>query len=56
MAAFGGALVNVGLALLFAPLLDGVMRKLKAVVHSRKGPPLTQSYIDLFKLLGKEDL
>jgi formate hydrogenlyase subunit 4 len=32
------------------------MRKLKATIHSRKGPPVTQPYLDLFKLLGKEDL
>ena len=48
--------VNGGIALLLAPLFDGVTRKLRAVVHSRKGPPLTQPYIDIFKLLGKEDL
>jgi formate hydrogenlyase subunit 4 len=33
-----------------------VIRKLKAVVHSRKGPPITQPYVDLLKLLGKENL
>ena len=56
MAVFGGAVLNIGLALLLAPLFDGVMRKVKAVVHSRKGPPITQPYRDIFKLLGKEDL
>lgn len=50
------ALLNVGVALLLAPLAEGAMRKLKAVVHSRKGPPVTQPYRDLLKLLGKEDL
>ncbi|MCU0597385.1 MAG: NADH-quinone oxidoreductase subunit H, partial [Desulfobacterota bacterium] len=50
------AIVNLLLVLLVAPLSEGVMRKLKAVVHSRKGPPLTQPYLDLLKLLGKEDL
>ena len=52
----GTALVNGLVVLLLAPLFDGVVRKVKAVVHSRKGPPLTQTYIDIFKLLGKEDL
>ncbi|MCL6519525.1 MAG: NADH-quinone oxidoreductase subunit H [Armatimonadetes bacterium] len=56
MTVVGGVLVNVILILLLAPLFEGVMRKLKAVVHSRKGPPITQPYIDIFKLLGKEDL
>jgi formate hydrogenlyase subunit 4 len=50
------AIVNLLLVILVAPLSEGVMRKLKALVHSRKGPPLTQPYLDLLKLLGKEDL
>lgn len=50
------ALLNVAVALLLSPLAEGVMRKLKAIVHSRQGPPLTQPYLDLLKLLGKEDL
>lgn len=52
----GLAVLNVALALLVAPLYEGLMRKLKATIHSRKGPPITQPYLDLFKLLGKEDL
>ncbi|MGC8863331.1 MAG: respiratory chain complex I subunit 1 family protein [Armatimonadota bacterium] len=51
-----GAIINGLLVLLLAPLFDGVMRKLKAVIHSRQGPPFTQPYRDLLKLLGKEDL
>ena len=50
------AIINLLLVILVAPFFEGVIRKLKAVVHSRKGPPLTQPYLDLFKLLGKEDL
>jgi len=50
------AIVNLILVILVAPFSEGVMRKLKATVHSRKGPPLTQPYLDLLKLLGKEDL
>lgn len=56
MEAVGRAVLNVVLALLLAPLFEGVMRKLKAVVHSRKGPPITQPYRDLLKLLGKESM
>jgi len=48
--------VNGVLALLLAPLFEGVTRKIKAIIHSRQGPPLTQAYIDILKLLGKEDL
>jgi formate hydrogenlyase subunit 4 len=50
------ALLNLVLVILVAPFSEGVLRKLKAVVHSRKGPPLIQPYLDLLKLLGKEDL
>ena len=32
------------------------MRKVKAIVHSRQGPPIIQPYLDLAKLLVKEDL
>ena len=39
-----------------APLMDGMLRKLRARIHSRKGPPVIQSYLDLAKLLVKEDL
>jgi formate hydrogenlyase subunit 4 len=52
----GGALVNVILVLVLAPLFEGLIRKLKAVIQSRKGPPVTQPYRDILKLLGKENL
>src|SRR4030042_5974061 len=48
--------VTVILVTGLSPFLEGFMRKLKAIVHSRKGPPLYQPYLDLMKLLGKEDL
>jgi len=48
--------MNVAIALLLAPLYEGVLRKVRAAFHSRIGPPITQPYWDLFKLLGKEDL
>ena len=50
------ACINIALALVLAPLFEGVMRKITAVVQSRKGPPLTQPYMDLAKLLIKEDI
>lgn len=49
-------LLNVAAALLLSPLCEGIMRKIRAAVHSRIGPPLTQPYWDLLKLLGKEEL
>ncbi len=52
---FGG-LAWLALVLFASPLVEGVMRKVKAVVHSRQGPPVVQPYLDLAKLLVKEDL
>jgi len=42
------------LVLLLAPLLTGYVRKLKARLLRRRGPPLLQPYIDLRRLLRKE--
>lgn len=52
----GLAILNLALVVGLAPLAEGLMRKLRAIVHSRKGPPITQPYLDLMKLLAKEDL
>lgn len=51
-----GAVANVLLVLLLAPLFQGVQRRITARLQSRRGPPLLQPYFDLLKLLGKEDL
>ncbi len=47
---------NVLLVLLVAPLFEGVVRRLTARIQSRQGPPLLQPYLDILKLLGKEDI
>ncbi len=52
----GIGILNLFLALGLSPLFEGVARKLKALVHSRIGPPVVQPYYDLLKLLGKEDI
>lgn len=44
------------LLILLAPLFDGIMRKWRARIHSRMGPPIYQTYLDLVKLFGKEDI
>lgn len=41
------------LALLLAPILPGVINRVKAFFAGRRGPPLLQAYFDLAKLLGK---
>jgi formate hydrogenlyase subunit 4 len=40
--------------LLLAPLLTGLVRKVKARLQRRQGPPLIQPYLDLKRLLTKE--
>ncbi len=49
-------LLNAAIALLLSPLYEGILRKVRAAIHSRIGPPVTQPYWDVLKLLGKEDL
>lgn len=49
-------LINTVCLLVAAPLLDGLLRRVTARIQSRQGPPLTQSYLDLLKLLAKEDI
>lgn len=49
-------LCNTAAVLALAPLCEGVIRKITARIQSRQGPPLLQPYMDLLKLLGKEDI
>ena len=45
---------QMGLVLALAPLLAGFVRKVKARLVRRRGPPLLQPYRDLWKLMRKE--
>ncbi|HZO03975.1 MAG TPA: NADH-quinone oxidoreductase subunit H [Burkholderiales bacterium] len=45
---------QMAVVLAFAPLLAGYVRKLKALLVGRRGPPLLQPYRDLLRLLRKE--
>jgi formate hydrogenlyase subunit 4 len=45
---------QMALVLLFAPLLTGFVRKVKAQLLRRQGPPLLQPYRDLMRLLRKD--
>jgi formate hydrogenlyase subunit 4 len=47
------ALFDVLLALALAPLLPGVVSRVKAIVAGRRGAPLLQLYFDLVKLARK---
>ena len=42
------------LVLLLSPLLTGFVRKVKARLLRRQGPPLLQPYRDLIRLMRKE--
>jgi formate hydrogenlyase subunit 4 len=48
------ALAATILALALPLLLDGVERKIRAAIHSRIGPPVTQTILDFLKLSSKE--
>jgi formate hydrogenlyase subunit 4 len=47
-------LVQMTLILVLSPLLTGLVRKVKARLQRRRGPPWLQPYLDLRRLLGKE--
>jgi len=52
--ALGVQLVQLTLVLVLAPLLTGLVRKLKAHLVGRQGPPLLQPYRELARLLRKD--
>jgi formate hydrogenlyase subunit 4 len=47
---------QMGLVLALAPLVTGFVRKVKARLMRRRGPPLLQPYRELMRLLGKESV
>jgi formate hydrogenlyase subunit 4 len=51
-----GAVLPVLLGLVCAPLLSGVINRIKACHAGRKGRPLLQLYFDIFKLLRKGEV
>lgn len=48
--------LNVVLAIIAAPLVDGLRRVITARLQNRAGPPVTQSWHDIAKLLRKETI
>jgi formate hydrogenlyase subunit 4 len=54
LGSIGVGLLQAGALLALAPLLRGVIKKMKAAFQNRQGPPLFQGYYDLVKLLRKE--
>ncbi|MCX7745478.1 MAG: NADH-quinone oxidoreductase subunit H [Clostridia bacterium] len=47
-------MVQLTLIILLAPLVNGIIKKVKAFSQKRKGPPLLQLYFDLYKLFKKD--
>ena len=45
--------IQITVMILAAPLVNGIIVKVKAFSQKRKGPPLLQMYFDLFKLIRK---
>lgn len=48
--------IQMLIILLLAPMVGGVIKKIKALVQKRQGPPVLQMYYDLFKLIRKESV
>jgi formate hydrogenlyase subunit 4 len=46
--------LQVGLLLVGSPLLVGTIRKVRARLEGRRGAPIVQPLLDIWKLLGKE--
>jgi len=49
-------LINLGLALVFAPLLNGIIKKSKANWQNRCGPGILQPWFDIWKYLARESI
>jgi formate hydrogenlyase subunit 4 len=47
------SVLQICAALVLAPLLPGIVNRVKAVIAGRRGSPLLQSWFDIVKLLGK---
>lgn len=48
-------IVQIATALVFAPMLNGLIKKIKARFQRRRGPPVLQGYRDLAKWLSRSE-
>jgi formate hydrogenlyase subunit 4 len=53
MAAMLSPLASLGLLLIAAPLMPGIIARTKATVAGRRGQPVWQLYADLWKLVRR---
>lgn len=49
-------LAQVAVVMLFAPLVAGVINRLKEIVQSKRGPSIFQPYFDIWKLFHKDEV
>lgn len=49
-------LIQVVVVVAFAPLVSGVLSRLKEIVQSKRGPSIFQPYRDLWKLFHKDEI
>ena len=56
LVAVGLGLAQLGVLVALAPGLNGLIKRIKALLQGRKGPPLLQPYFDLAKLLRKDEV
>ena len=49
-------LLQVLVVVAFAPLVEGVLNRLKEIVQSKRGPSIFQPYRDIWKLLHKDEI
>jgi formate hydrogenlyase subunit 4 len=49
-------LLQVAFLLAFAPLLEGVLKRLEEIIQGKRGPSVFQPYRDIWKLFGKDEV
>ncbi len=49
-------LLQVFVVILFAPLLEGIVSRLKEIIQSKRGPSIFQPYRDIWKFLHKDEI
>jgi formate hydrogenlyase subunit 4 len=48
--------LQVFVVVVFAPLVEGVTTRLKEIIQSKRGPSIFQPYLDIWKLLHKDEI
>ncbi len=49
-------LAQVTFLLIFAPLVEGVLHRLEEIIQGKRGPSIWQTYRDIWKLFGKDEV